>query len=323
MRILNEQEILRTVTLDEVMAAVEDAFRIYESRNFFMPDRVHIDNERKTLLYMPCMAAGILGTKYLTLFPENIPKGLPTIYGLMILNDFETGKPLCILDGKILTALRTGAVGGTGIRHTTPESLASAGLVGAGVQGYYQLMYAARVRDIKTVSLYDVNTAKLPAYAESLQKILRPETRVEICKDTTELLAKSELVITATTSKTPVLPDDANALRGKHFIGIGSYKPVMREYPDSLCTVVDNLFIDAEIAKEETGDIAQPLESGLLTEGQVRSFGEYILRGTDKEAVKGSTTLFKSVGMALFDIVIANVIYRKAEQGNIGHSVAM
>jgi ornithine cyclodeaminase len=305
------------------MAAVEDAFHIYESRDFFMPDRVHIDKGQKTLLYMPCMAGAILGTKYLTLFPENIPKGLPTIYGLMILNDFETGKPLCILDGKTLTALRTGAVGGTGIRYTTPETITSVGLVGAGVQGYHQLMYAARVRDIKTVCLYDVNTAKLPAYAESLQKILRPGTRVEICKDTTELLAKCELIITATTSNIPVLPDNAKALRGKHFIGIGSYKPFMREYPDALCMVVDNLFIDTEIAKEETGDLARPLESGLLTEDRVRSFGEYILRGTDKEAVKNSTTLFKSVGMALFDVVIAEVIYRKAEQGNIGHTVTM
>ena len=180
MRILNEQDILRSVTLDEVMAAVEDAFRIYESGDFFMPDRVHIDTGQKTLLYMPCMAGGILGTKYLTLFPENIPKGLPTIYGLMILNDSETGRPLCILDGKTLTALRTGAVGGTGIRYTTPESVASVGLVGAGVQGYYQLMYAAKVRDLETVCLYDVNREKLPAYAESLRNILRPGTRVEI-----------------------------------------------------------------------------------------------------------------------------------------------
>ena len=323
MRILNEQEILRSVTLDEVMAAVEEAFRVYESGDFFMPDRMHIDKGQKTLLYMPCMAGGILGTKCLTLFPENIPKGLPTIYGLMILNDFETGKPLCILDGKVLTALRTGAVGGTGIRHTTPESLASVGLVGAGVQGCYQLMYAARVRDVKNVYLYDVNREKLPAYAESLRKILCPGIRVDPCKDTAELLAKSELVITATTSMTPVLPDDANALRGKHFIGIGSYKPTMREYPDALCAVADNLFIDTEIAKEESGDLAQPLESGILTDGRIRSFGEYLLGGSDKEAVKNSTTLFKSVGMALFDVVIADVIYRKAEKGNIGHSVAM
>jgi ornithine cyclodeaminase len=138
-----------------------------------------------------------------------------------------------------------------------------------------------------------------------------------------ELLAKCELVITATTAKTPVLPDDARALQGKHFIGIGSYKPSMREYPDALCTVADSLFIDTEIAKEESGDLAQPLESGLLTDDRIRSFGAYLLNGTDQEAVRKGTTLFKSVGMALFDIVIAELIYRKAEQGNIGLSAAM
>ena len=325
MRILNEHEIFQAVDLDEVMAAVENAFRIYESGDFFMPDRVHVDNGKKTLLYMPCMTSGLLGTKYLTLFPENIPKSLPTIYGLMILNDFETGRPLCILDGKILTALRTGAVGGTGVRHTSPETVASVGLVGAGVQGYYQLLYAAKVRDIRRVCLYDTNAAKLPAYAASLQKILRPGTDIEICADTAQLLAKSELVITTTTSNTPVLPDNTDALRGKHFIGIGSYKPSMREFPDALAAVADSLFIDAEIAKEESGDIAQPLANGLLTEERIRSFGRYILHATDKEkeAVKSGTTLFKSVGMALFDLVIADVIFRKAEQGNIGITVPM
>lgn len=323
MLVLNEQDILHSVTLEDVLLAVEDAFRIYVDNDFFMPDRTHVDYGKKTLLFMPCAAGGILGAKYLTLFPENIPKGLPTIYGLMILNDHDTGKPLCILDGKLLTALRTGAVGGTGIRQTTPENASTVGLIGAGVQGYYQLMYAAHVRPLARVSLYDADTAKLGAYAASLRRILKPETEIVTRDSAAELLRDSEIIITTTTATSPVLPDDADALRGKHFIGIGSYKPTMREYPPALCSVVDNVFIDTAIAVEETGDIAGPLKEGVLREDQIRPFGEYLLRGTDKEAVKNGTTFFKSVGMALFDVVIANAVYRKALQNNIGHDIAM
>lgn len=323
MLVLSEKELLESVTLDEVMDSIEDAFRIYVGNDFFMPDRVHIDHGQKTLLYMPCIAGGLLGTKYLTLFPENIPKSLPTIYGLMILNDYETGRPLCILDGKVLTALRTGAVGGTGIKHTTPNTVSTVGLIGAGVQGYYQLMYATHVRSISTIYIYDRDAEKLLEYADTIRAMVKSSTKVEICANVTDLLQKSEVIITTTTANNPVLPDDASMLKGKHFIGIGSYKPSMREYPPAICEVVDNLFIDVELAKEETGDIAQPLKSGILTEDRIRSFGEYMLHGEDKESVKNSTTFFKSVGMALFDVVIADLIYKKALKNNIGHNIDM
>ncbi len=321
MLILNEQEILQSVNLDDVMDAVEEAYKVYIGKDFFMPDRLHVDNGQKTLLYMPCSAGGRLGTKYLTLFPENIPKGLPTIYGLMVLNDYETGKPLAILDGKLITALRTGAVGGVGMRNICPETTTSVGLVGAGVQGYYQLMYACHVRNVSSIYIYDKHQSGLDAFVKHVEGIVKEGTKIEVCTDVRSLLERSELVITATTSNNPVLPDDEALLKGKAYVGIGSYKPTMREFPPAMIKAADHIFIDMDFAKEESGDLSQPLEDGLLAEERILSFGDYLAHCAEKEKVKQGTVWFKSVGMALFDVVIADKIYKKALEQGIGTKV--
>ncbi len=321
MLILNEAEMLKVLSAEEVMQSVVKAFEIYESKDYFMPDRMHVDLGKKNLLFMPSAANNWLGTKYLTLFPENISRGLPTLYGLMVLNDFDTGRPLCILDGKTLTALRTGAVGGLGTQFTTPEDTSSVGLVGTGVQGYYQLLYASKVRTFKEVYLFDSYKSSAEALKERIAPLFGADTKITICADTTELLERSQLIITTTTSLDPVLPNDASLLKGKHYIGIGSYKPHMREYPDALFSVADSIFVDVELGKEETGDLAYPLEHGLLDESAILSFGDYILRATDTEKVKGGTTFFKSVGMALFDLSLAHALYAKALEKKLGVSV--
>ncbi len=322
MLVLNEQAMLEAISLDDVMDGVEKALKIYDANDFFMPHRMHVNEGQKTLLYMPCIADNALGTKYLTLFPDNIPKNLPTIYGLMILNDLETGEPLCILDGKLLTALRTGAVGATGIKYTTPDHASSIGLVGAGVQGYYQLLYAFNTRPIKNVYLFDSKQDNLTTFADKIAAI-KPDVKIHICNNTTELLESSEIVITATTSFEPVLPNDASLLQGKSYIGIGSYKPQMREFPPALFEATKHVFIDVDLAKEETGDLAKPLAEGILKDEQIKTLGGYILHESNKEQVKNSTSFVKSVGMALFDVVVSKVIYTRALEKGLGLKTQM
>lgn len=323
MLVLNAREIQRAASLDEIMAAIEQCYAIFERGSFFMPHRVHVDYGSKNLLYMPCAAEGVLGTKYLTIFPENIAKGLPSLDGLMILNDHDSGKPLCIMSGKTLTALRTGAVGGTAIRHTTPDDVSTLGVIGAGVQGFYQIRYAVRVRNIKRIALYDAFAPSLDHYIQRLKKEIPEGIAIEACASAEDLLRRSEVVVTTTTANAPVLPDDPALLKGKHFIGIGSYKPTMREYPEAIWSVVDAVYVDTLFAKEESGDLSQPLASGALTDERVKSFGDYLLNTTDKSRVKAGTTFFKSVGIALYDCIVGNIIYQRAKENGLGHEVDM
>lgn len=312
---LSETQILEMANYQEIMAQIESAYEIFARNHFFMPDRIHIDHEKNTLLYMPCFKEGIFGTKMLTVFPENAGR-YPVIDGLMLLNDESTGRPLALLDGKALTALRTGAVGGVGIRYTAKRKAHSIGLIGAGAQGFYQLLYGVCVRDIRDIYIYDAYKQDLSSFIGRLKEKISPDISIHSAKNGAELLQKSDIIITCTTAKAPVLPDEKEALRGKHFIGIGSYKPDMREMPDALFDLVEEVLVDTPFAAEESGDLLVPMSKGKLSKQQIRSFS--CQEGPRYQ--KQETTFFKSVGMALFDLVVAEYIYKKAlaqKQGTI------
>ncbi len=217
------------------------------------------------------------------------------------------------MEGSTLTAYRTGAVGSCGIKHTTPKNVTTLGIVGTGIQGYYQCLYACKIRNIKQIIVFDIFKDKAEEFKKRLENAL-PNVSIRVADSTEELLSNSEVIVTVTTSPKPVLPNDADLLREKHFIGIGSYKPTMQEYPQALFEIVDDIFIDVEFAKEETGDLINPLREGWIKENQIHTLGEYL----DKEINVDGTTFYKSVGMALFDITVADYIYNKAKKLGIG-----
>ena len=313
---LGENDILEAADFNEVMDAIENAYRIELSGDYNMPNRIHINNGENTLLYMPCFLSSCFGTKFLTLFPENIKRNRPVIEGVVLLNSAETGAPLAILDGAKLTAVRTGAVGGVAIRHIAKSNAKKIGLIGAGVQGLHQVLFACKARKIEQVYLFDLCAAKLSNIYEKLNRAL-PGIAVEKVATVNDLLEASDLVITATPSTKPVLPDDQNLLRGKSFIGIGSYKPEMREFPRALYNLVDKVLIDTEHGLEESGDLITPLKNNWITPKQIIKFGAY-LAAKDKNDALDETMFFKSVGMALFDIVVSELVYRQALEKGIG-----
>ncbi len=318
MLILNKDDILISVTFDELLKAVEETFIIQEKGDFLMPDRSHIDYNGNVLLLMPAFTGDYFSTKLVSIFPKNRKKNLPAIFGSVLLNDGTTGETLALLEASKLTALRTGAVGALGIIHTTPVNISSLGLIGAGTQGFHQVLFACAVRNIKSVTLFDSFNSNLNDFVNSLKKYL-PEIDFKIAKDSEEVVINSEVIITATSSETPVFPDDRKLIAGKHFIGIGSYKPTMREFPKSLFMEVEDIFIDTPLAIKESGDIAVPLKKGWIKKNNVHTLGSLIDKHFKIDESK--TTLFKSVGMALFDLVVAKLIYKKAKEKGIGINV--
>lgn len=315
---LNEQNIKEAVSLNEMMDAIEESFQVYEKNSFFMPDRIHVNNDDKTLLYMPCFKESIFGTKILSLFPENPKKKLPVITGLMLLNDIETGIPLALINGADLTAYRTGAVGGVGVRHTTPKNVKKLGLIGAGVQGFYQILFACEARDFDQITIFDAYSKNIEVFAEKVQKEF-PTKKIIIARSSEELVKESEVIITATPSSTPVLPNDKELLKGKHFIGLGSYKPTMREYPQALFELIDNVYVDTEFAGEESGDIITPLKENWIKKDQIKLFSNLLTNTT----ITGDTTFYKFVGMGLFDLAVSELIYKKAEIKNLGQNITL
>ena len=299
---------------DQMMDQIEEAYRIYGSGEFYMPPRPTVEHENKQLMYMPCYTKDIIGTKILSIFPENSKLGLPSIDGIVLLNDYTTGAPLAVMDGQSVTAWRTGAVGGVGIRHLSRKDCRTVGIIGAGMQVFLQAVYSCAARDIHTVYVFIHSDRDLTDYLERLKKAIdKEDVKVVQCKAVEELVRNSDIICTTTPSTTPVLPDDKELLRGKCIIAIGSYMPEMREIPDAVLDLVDNVYIELPYACEESGDLSQPLASGKLTKDRVKLMHEYLVSG-EKEIKEGQTTYFKSVGMGLFDVCIAQKLYEVAKE---------
>lgn len=320
MLILNEKDMRLAANLSDIMDAIEESHILFREERCYLPDRYTITDSNKTMLYMPCYANGSIGTKMLAEFPENPGKGLPYLSGLMIMNDMETGAVEAIMNGEVLTALRTGAAGGVAMRHFAHEDSQSVGLVGCGVQGLHQLMYACQVRDIKSIYLFDAFVKDFEGFISKLKKAIHPkEVDIHICKDTTELLEHSDIVITATQAREPLFANDENLLKGKCFVAIGSWQPEMRELPDAIWNLIDNVYTELPFACEESGDLSQPIDAGLLSIERVKYMGDFLREKRKGNVTElGETRFYKSVGMGIFDLMAAQVIINRAKEKNIG-----
>lgn len=312
---LGKEEIEKLVDPNEIMDQIEEVYRIFGADAYYMPPRPVIEHENKTLIYMPCFTEDVIGTKMLTIFPENAKLGLPSLDGLVILNDRTTGAPLAIMDGQAVTAWRTGAVGGVGIRHLSRRDARTVGIVGAGAQGFHQAVYACAARNIETVYIWNHSDRDLTDFMDRLKKtIADPAVKVVQCKTVEELVKASDIICTATPSEEPVLPNDRELLEGKCIIAIGSYTPKMREIPDVIWDLVDKVYIELPYACEESGDLSQPLAEGRLTMDRVVLMDKFLASGADEDEIAGKTTYFKSVGMGLFDVCVAQKLLEKAKE---------
>ncbi len=316
MRYLSAEQIERAVCCEDLMNAVQRAYTVEQAGSFHMPNRIHLDHNGNTVLYMPCFLESVFSTKILTLVPNNSRRNLPVISGLVLLNDAKTGIPLAIMDGGAVTAYRTGAVSGLAIRHTASLDTKVVGLIGAGAQGFTQILFASAARKLERILIYDLDLSQ----SEKLELMARdrlPSLSVHRAPSVEALLSHADLVITATPATSPVLPNEKELLREKSYIAIGSYKPQMRELPRALYHLVDSILIDTLHGLEESGDLIAPLEKGWIDHTQILPFGQYLsVRPTPRK--RGETTLFKSVGMALFDLTVAEAIYQKAIDQGLG-----
>ncbi len=320
---LSQEDILNSVTYSEVITAIEESFMIYERKEFTMPNRMHIDHGPNTLLLMPCFGKEYFGTKLVSVYPNNTKSKLPVVNGIMVLNDVHKGSPVALLNGITLTALRTGAVGGVGVKHLSSPDASQIGIVGAGMQAYFQIMAASAVRHLKTVYIFDTNLEASKSLAVKVKENLNSVT-VYIANSIEDLLEKSEIVITTTTASNPVLPECKPLLEGKHFVGVGSFKPDTREFPKALYELINKIYVDTEYAMEESGDILYPLNQGWISRNQIKTLGNFILTPKeDKNTIRNQTTFFKSVGMALFDLVVSQLVYEKASEKGLGQELVL
>lgn len=305
MKLIDSKTIGKAAPIDRWVLAMEQALTDTATGVVEVPLRTHIDRGPNTLLLMPCFGEKYFSTKLVSVFPKNHLKKEPVIYGSVVLNDGQTGKPLAVLDGSKLTAMRTAAVGAVGIKYLAPEDASRLGIIGMGIQGFHQALFACQQRPIRQLRIIDHSKVIMERFAKSFNAYY-PKIEVIQCLSSSDLCQASDIIITATGSHHPVVPGKGQWWIGKTMIGIGSYKPDMKEYPEEIFQDVKQVFVDTLHANAESGDLMDPLRQGLIEEKDVVPLANLILK---KSVATGDTHFFKSVGMAAFDLYGAKLVF--------------
>ena len=311
MRYLSAGDVEALVAPAALVAAIERALRDFAQGLVTVPARQHFDCGDKTVLSMPVIGATAFGAKLVSVVPGNAKRGLPVTNGLMMLSGGQSGLPLAILNAAALTAQRTGAVGALALEHIAPASVDRVGLIGTGVQGIWQAIYACAVRPITTVCFVARSQESAQRFVDAVAPRV-PAVKLVRCKDARELLSECPVIIAATTAVDPVLPNEPALLEGKHYLSIGSFRPAMQELPNAVYGLAGCVVVDSDAARHEAGDLINTLAAGVLRDESVYHLAQ-LITGTRSVDVR-RTTVFKSVGLALYDLYAASALVAEAER---------
>lgn len=277
-----------------------------------VPPRHHYDMDPKrpghaTFLVMPSWHNDkFIGTKLVTVMPENVRQGLPTISGLYALFDSQSGQPLLLLDAPELTARRTTAMSALASRYLSRENARTLLIVGTGTLAAHMVPAHLAVRDFDTVMIYGRDPSKAKSLAARFEGEGLPVSAV--C-DLEEAARRADVISCVTTSKDPVIMGEW-LKEGCHLDLVGAFRADMREV-DSQAVCQASLFADTwDGVLSEGGDIVIPRDQGLINGTAFRAeladlvTGSHAGRTGSKER-----TLFKSVGTAIADFAAAELAY--------------
>jgi alanine dehydrogenase len=326
LRILSADDVRRAVTMAEAIEAVREAYVQLSTGQAVVPLRtpVRVEKRDAITLFMPAYLAGsdALAAKIVSVFPGNPAQGLPLIHAVVIVIDTETGRPTAIMDGTYLTALRTGAASGVATELLARPDARVAAIFGAGTQARTQLEAICTVRTIEQVWVYDVAPEMAAVYAEQMKKRGQPiPVDIAAADSAAQAVHNADIICTATTSTTPVFAD-ADLKAGVHINGIGSYTPEMQEVPAETVARA-RVVVDARSASlAEAGDLIRPLLEGVISEANIHGeIGEVAAGKIPGRQSAEEVTFFKSVGVAVQDVAVAERILRQAAERGLGVEV--
>ena len=325
MLILSRHDVEVLLTMPAVIDAVAGGFRQLAAGAVTMPQRLatHIEPHNGLHLAMPAFVAGAPGAltiKIVTVYGDNPTRHHePTIQGVVLVHDPQTGRPLALMDAEHLTAMRTGAASGVATQHLARPDAATVTIFGAGAQAGPQLEAVCAVRPIHQAFVFSRDNAD--TFAERMTA--RLGIPVIPLSDERAAVEAADIICTATNSAEPLF-DGAWLRPGTHINAIGAYQRTMREL-DTTTMLRSRVFVDGrQAALTEAGEIMIPFAEGLYSPDQVAGeLGDVLLGRIAGRTAPEEITVFKTVGMAVQDAVTAPLVLRLAIERGLGTRVEM
>jgi thiomorpholine-carboxylate dehydrogenase len=290
---LDEAKVRESLQLVDLIPAMKHALTEFSRGNVVQPVRsvMKVDPPGGFFGMMPALAPDGLGIKLVTFYPPNAERGLHTHMALVLLFERDTGAPLAVMDGRLITELRTAAVSAVATDLLAARDARVLAILGSGVQAKSHVEALQLVRQFDEIRVWSRTLENAEKFAA---EVGGNATSAE--KATTG----ADVVVTVTSSTTPVLKGEW-LKPGAHVNAVGACRPDWRELDDAAMQNV--LFVDSRAAaQQESGDV-------ILSDATIHGeLGEALAGRIDVD--RGKTTIFKSLGMAIEDLAAALVVYR-------------
>jgi thiomorpholine-carboxylate dehydrogenase len=294
---LDEEAVRAVLDWDQLIAEMETALTALSRGRVIQPMRtmITIEEDKRYLGIMPAVAEAAMGLKLVSFYPGNAGTAVPTHLAMILLFRTDTGEPLAVMDGRLITEMRTAAVSAAVTRRLAAPDSRVLALMGSGVQAEAHLEALSRVRHFDEVRVW----SRTPAHVERFARAHNARTM-----DAESAVRGADVVVTATNAREPIVKG-AWLKRGAHVNAVGSPRPTWRELDDDAMASV--LVVDSrEAVLKESGDV-------ILSKSPIYAEAGEIFDGS-KQAPVSETTVFKSVGLAVEDIAAARLVYEAARE---------
>jgi ornithine cyclodeaminase/alanine dehydrogenase len=319
--LLNKDEVGAVLDLDEVLTAVENGYRAFNSGKVVQPDfmGVELPDSHACIDFK----AGLdLDGGYITLkssaggYYKNPELGLPTGMNTVMLFEAGTGALKCIMDGTWITGCRTAAAGAISVKYLAREDARTLCIIGAGNQARRQLRAIIRVRDFTRVLVWNASSEELDAYVQEMSA----ETGLDIrkCETAEEAVRAADVVVTVTRGHRGPVVKKEWVSPGTHIVAIGSDMQGKQELDAGI-------FKEAKVVNDSVdlcikyGDTQHPVKDGLIKPEDIHAeIGEILLGKKIGRENPEEITIFDSVGMAIQDNVTVAMLYKAALDKGLG-----
>jgi alanine dehydrogenase len=320
---LDQSDVKNVIDMPLTLSAVENGFREHGLKKVQMPPKSYLYFEKHNgdLRTMPSFmeVKDIAGVKIVNVHPDNREKGLPTVMAVIVLNSTETGAPLAIMDGTHVTDMRTGAAGGVAAKYLARKDSHVVGMVGTGGQARTQLLALSEVMDIEEVKITCRNTGHCDSFEKDMKKVVRCDfKRKQSIKD----VCDCDVLVTTTPVREPVVKAEW-IHEGTHINAIGADAVGKQELESSIMKKA-RIIVDDIVQASHSGEVNVPLSQGVISESDIHAELGEIVAGVKKGRLSDDDiTIFDSTGLAVQDLVTANMVYTKALELGIGKKVKL
>lgn len=321
--LLSKQDIEKIISIRETIKAVKEAFKAKGSGRTQMPPKSYIFFEKYEgdFRVMPAYLEelGAAGVKIVNAHPKN-PKrhNMPSVMATILLLDPKTGAPLAIMDGTLITNMRTGAAAAVAAKHLARRDSRIVAVIGAGVQARTQLMALNEAIEISEVRVEDIVQEKAEQYAEELGGKLGLE--ISPVGTTEEAVRGADIVVTVTPRRSPLVMNEWVS-EGVHINAIGADAPGKQEL-DPKILKRSKIIVDDWEQASHSGEINVPLSEGECVKEDIHAeIGEVLVGKREGRTSDREITIFDSTGLAVQDVATAWRVYQKALDGGLGREV--